>query len=448
MLKRKIVESNFANPIQAIKLFIATLLRRPGAIEIEEAFAKSGSRYSVRVWWLLLRETIFQAMNHDLNTKSGSLTYSCILAIGPLLATAFFFFQQFGGLEKLIDETLVPLISAYFSSDVGEQLQGYLKTFVANFKPAVLGSVAIATFLVTVIGLLAGIEKCFNSIFAVSIKRPLWRQVLNYWTLITITPFVVTLSASRLSSSFSNAVWVKTAVENFYWVGSFVSFSVQAFLFSLLFYFLPNRTLPFRALLWGGIFTASLFRILQYINVMLTQNVLANTTTTALYGTAPIIAVALFFWLRLVWMVVLFGACLVVSVANFEEHFRCDDSHLAPAEGLLQCASVYAAVCDDYLRSGEGAEVSRISDTAGVSIETAQHWLNWLRKRRVLFVSNSSAEEAYLPTHYGLSLQNNPRTFVEKILFFNFKNDGSNSESGASFIEQVERILLAKASDV
>jgi hypothetical protein len=140
-------------------------------------------------------------------------------------------------------------------------------------------------------------------------------------------------------------------------------------------------------------------------------------------------------------MVVLCGACFVVSVSNFEEYFRSDDSQSAPAESLLQCASVFAAACEDYQRSGEGVEVARIAAMAGVSDAVAQHWLYWLRKRRVLFVSSSAAGEAYLPTHYGLSLQNNPKAFIETILFFKFEGTEAAADSDLSFLAQTERIL-------
>jgi YihY family inner membrane protein len=423
---------------------LGLLFRRPGIQEVDEALLQARGRYSLRVWWLLLRETIFQARTHDLGTKSGSLTYSTILSCGPLLASAFFFFQQFGGLDKLIDETLVPLISSYFSEDVGDQLQGYLKLFVLNFKPAVLGSVAIATFLVTVVGLLGGIEKAFNSICAAPFKRPLWRQVLNYWTLLTITPFVITLSTSQLSRIFSNTIWLQSAWNHVSWLVYILSFGALAFGFSLLFYFLPNRSLPFKALFWGGLLTALMFRILQIINIFLTSNILENSTATALYGTAPLIAVALFFWLRLVWIVVLFGACFVVSIANFEEHLRSEETFVTPVDGLLNCAAVFAAVCEDYRSSGDGMDVLRLANVSGVSHFAVIHWLDWLRKRRVVFASAANGVERHFPTHLGLSMEQNPEIFVEKVLFSRLEDSDGNLNSCEGFLAQTTEIIKTR----
>ncbi len=433
--------------IHAVQSVFHNLLTRPSAPEIDSAFAISATaasgkkRYSCRILWLLLRETVYQAQNHDLGTKSGALTYSSILALGPLLATAFFFFQQFGGLEKLIEETLVPLISAYFSDAAGSQLQLYLKDFVQNFKPALLGSVAIATFLVTVIGLLYGIEKAFNDIFASPTRRPIWRQVLNYWTLLSITPFVVTLSTTKSTSFLSKLPNIQDTLDKFSFVGGVFSFGVLVAGFALLFLILPNRSVPMKCLLWGGALTAILFRLLQYINVFLTRNIFANTTATALYGTAPIIAVAFFFWIRLVWLVLLIGACLAVAVANFEEFANSDSGEAAPVDSMFFCAGVFSAVCEDYRASGNGISVARISARIGVSIGSVERWIYWLEKRRVVFSATSKFGATFFPTHYGLSLEEQPNVFLEKILFFRFGDEHDADESAGPFLTRIESIL-------
>jgi YihY family inner membrane protein len=431
-----------------VKGVFRSLLTRPSALEIDEEFVCKGRKYSPRVWWLLLRESIYQANTHDLGTKSSALTYSFILALGPLLATAFFFFQQFGGLEKLIDETLVPLISAYFSEAAGKQLQSYLIDFVRNFKPALLGSVAIATFLVTVVGLLYGIEKSFNDIFASPTKRPFWKQVLNYWTLLTLTPFVVTFSTSKTATLWDKVPSIQALASKLSVVGHLFSFGVLTLGFAALFLILPNRGVPLKGLLWGGALTAFLFKILQYINVFLTKNIFANTTATALYGTAPIIAVAFFFWIRLVWLVLLIGACLAVAIANFEEFANADSCELAPVDGVLFCAGVFAAVCNDYRASGNGISVQRIAAQLDISAASVEKWIFWLEKRRVVFSSASNMGACFFPTHYGLSLESEPKTFLEKILFFRFAEESletaakRNADSSSfSFLEKIEKIL-------
>ncbi len=433
--------------VQISRGFAQSLLLRPSPLEIEREFVERGKKYNLRVFWLLIRETIYQANNHDLGVKSAALTYSFILALGPLLATAFFFFQQFGGLEKLIEETMVPLISSYFSEAAGEQLKSYLLGFVHNFKPALLGSVAIGTFLITVIGLLYGIEKAFNDIFASPTKRPLWRQVLNYWTLLSITPFVITFSTSKTAEIFSKMPSVNGFIEKLAVLGHIFSFGVLTLGFAALFLILPNRALPLKGLLMGGALTAILFKFLQYINVFLTKNIFTNTTANALYGTAPIIAVAFFFWIRLVWAVLLLGACFAVAVSNFEEIANADADDAAPVDSMFFCAGVFAAVCDDYRSSGNGVSVSRISSTTGIAIPIVEKWVKWLEKRRVVFSSASNLGACFYPTHYGLSLENNPKVFLEKILFFRFAKEQFADDSDGPFLMRIEAMLRSAVKE-
>jgi YihY family inner membrane protein len=433
--------------VQVFRNFFQNLLLRPTPLEIEKEFVERGKKYSLRVFWLLVRETIHQANNHDLGVKSGALTYSFILALGPLLATAFFFFQQFGGLEKLIEETMVPLISSYFSDAAGEQLESYLMNFVRNFKPALLGSVAIGTFLLTVVGLLYGIEKAFNDIFASPTKRPLWRQVLNYWTLLSITPFVITFSTSKTAEIFNKMPSVNALAEKLAILGHIFSFGVLTLGFAALFLILPNRSLPLKGLLMGGALTAILFKFLQYINVFLTKNIFANTTANALYGTAPIIAVAFFFWIRLVWLVLLIGACFAVAVSNFEEIANADAEDAAPVDSMFFCAGVFAAVCDDYRSSGSGVSVSRISGATGIAIPVVEKWVKWLEKRRVVFSSTSNIGACFYPTHFGLSLEKEPRMFLEKILFFRFAQEHYADDSDGPFLNRIEAMLRSAVKE-
>jgi membrane protein len=393
------------------------LLTRPSAREIELALVRVGFlRRVTRTAGLLSREFLFQIRNHDLNTKSAALTYSCILALGPLLASLFFFFHRFGGLDALINKTLVPLIAANFSNAAADQLKGYLTAFVSNFKPDVLGSVAIASFLVTVVGLLVGIERAFNDIFAVRFRRPLWRQVINYWTLLTITPFALVVSTGKTAQFFARYPALDKIISQLSFLGHPLSIAIQSLGFAVLILILPNKKIPLKAVLAGGLTAGIGFQLLKALNVFLTRNIFANATATALYGTAPILAIAFFFWIKLVWLVILSGACLSVSITSIDDVVTPSEESSSPSNGLVQCSRVFSLICADFKRSGEGISAAAIATALKLDPTEVTHWLTWLGARKTIFSASTSGTERFFPTHQGLRLERDPKRFLASIL--------------------------------
>jgi membrane protein len=432
--------------VSGIRRMAQILLTRPSAREIELALMRAGplKRFR-RTTGLLTREFLFQIRNHDLNTKSAALTYSCILALGPLLASLFFFFHRFGGLDALINKTLVPLIAANFSNAAAEQLKGYLTAFVSNFKPDVLGSVAIASFLVTVVGLLVGIERAFNDIFIVRFRRPLWRQVINYWTLLTITPFALVVSTGKTAQFFARYPALDKIISQLSFLGQPLSIAIQSIGFALLILILPNKKIPVKAVLAGGFAAGVGFQILKAVNVFLTRNIFANATATALYGTAPILAIAFFFWIKLVWLVILGGACLSVSITSVDNIVTPGEESSSPSDGLVQCTRVFAMICADFKRSGEGISAASIATILKIDPSEVTHWLHWLEGRKAIFSAAASGTDRFFPTHQGLRFERDPRRFLAAILMTHPKMDReemSRAEQGISGEDAFTRSVL------
>jgi hypothetical protein len=114
---------------------------------------------------------------------------------------------------------------------------------------------------------------------------------------------------------------------------------------------------------------------------------------------------------------------------------------------MFFCAGVFAAVCDDYRSSGAGVSVSRISIATGIAVPVVEKWVKWLEKRRVVFSSTSNLGACFYPTHYGLSLENDPKTFLEKILFFRFAKECFADDSDSPFLNRIEGMLRSAVKE-
>jgi YihY family inner membrane protein len=397
---------------------------------------------------LVCRETKFLFEKEDVSTRSASLTYSVILSLVPLLAIAFTMFQFFGGLKVLMDQTLAPLIRDNFGKP-GDQIVGILQSFVENLSVSTLGPVSFATFLVTVIFLLLNIERHLNSIFHAKKERSFLQSSLNYWVLITLTPLVIVLSSTKSTELLSQFEFARELLDSF-GVLKFITFTIgfiaQAFGFSFIYYMLPAEKPSKRAILITGLIASFSFELLQFINVFLTKRSLSDSSSTQIYGSIPLIAVAFFFWLRLVALLLLGCACLGSALNRYfnsaDGKIKDTSGHRKPIQPLFDCSMIFGIILEEFANSSEGATKSKISRRTGMGKVDLESWTNYLLDQKLIFSSyNARDTECFYPTHNGLRFAESPERFLMEVLLCHFGFDLSKITAPESILE----LLPAKA---
>lgn len=368
---------------------------------------------------LVLREFINVARTKDLQTLSSSITYSFILALVPLLAIAFTFFKVFGGLKEFIERTMRPLILRAFQGDAGGQLASYLEALVENLETGTLGAVSFVTFFITVISLLMTIETSFNTINDVTRERSLLRRLMNYWALISLTPLLIVFSTAKSSQLVGRFTDIAALLDQFGILNVLrylLAFSAECCVFAFLYAVLPARKPTLRAVLSGGLCAALLFELLQRLNYLIVRGTLTDSTSMQIYGSAPLLAVAFFIWIRLVWVVILVGACLAVAMTRIWEGDKVQLGGESPAQGMLHCALVFAAVCDNYRRTGTGVAPGRLASQLSLSPDEAFKWVQWLKRQHCISSLSDGRAERLIPTFQGLGLEHHPHEFVTQVL--------------------------------
>lgn len=384
---------------------------------------------------LLVRKVLDLILTKDLETKAFSLTYSFILALVPLLAIAFTFFEVFGGLRNLVDETLKPLVQEHFPTETSLQLLGLLDLLISNLQTGTLGAISFVTFLFTVIGLLYNIEKSFNNLFDVRKERSLLRRVLNYWVLITLTPLAVVFSSAKSEQLLNNFEFASRFLteSGFLNISRYLfGFSIQSIAFACLYAVLPSRRVSWKANLIGGTAASVLFELLQYLNVFLSRLAFSDASIQQIYGTVPLLAVIFFIWLRYVWTVVLAGACLAIAYAHIFEANGQKGTLQAPTASLLNCADVFAFICQSF--KGQRTELSSdvIADALSLNVAEVQCWLDWLQSRDLIFRVSEGRQEQYFPTHAGLAREGDPAAFLREVLISSHPLKASHDATWAS----------------
>ena len=134
----------------------------------------------------LTRLTIRRARQERLPQVAGSLTFTTLLSIVPLLAVSFALFTRFpmfGRFETALEDYL---LKSLLPADIARTVLRYLHHFAANASDLTwMGSLFL---LVTAIAMLLTVENAFNQIWNVKRNRPLLKRVGMYLLMLAVGP--------------------------------------------------------------------------------------------------------------------------------------------------------------------------------------------------------------------------------------------------------------------
>jgi membrane protein len=240
---------------------------------------------------------------------AGSLTFTTVLAIVPILAvvlslyTAFPVFQEFRvALEDFLATSLMP-------PEVSSNIMEYLNQFARQASS--LTAIGGAFVVVTAILLVMTIDKTLNDIWHVGKQRRLSQRVMIYWAVVTLGPVVV--GASLWATSFVARESLGLIAQVPAAMGTAISFLplvLTGLGFSALFGVVPNRRVYWRDALIGG-FGAAI--VLEVMKSAFAYYIRSFPTYTVIYGAFATLPIFLL-WIYLSWLAVLMGAMVAVSL--------------------------------------------------------------------------------------------------------------------------------------
>jgi membrane protein len=264
--------------------------------------------FVLRVLHMLLKELL----GGQLNLRAMSLVYTTLLSIVPLLAVSFSVLKGFGvhnKIEPLLYNLLLPL------GENGADLTARIISFVENVKVGVLGSVGLALLIYTVIALMQKIESAFNFVWQVEHLRPLSQRFSNYLSVTLIGPVLIFsaigFTATVLNMEFSRALVAIEPLGTLMLLGSkLVPYFLVCMAFTLIYIFIPNTRVQFRAALVGGVIAGVLWKITGW---GFAEFIASSSRYAAIYSSFAIM-ILLLIWMYLSWLILLVGSQIAYFV--------------------------------------------------------------------------------------------------------------------------------------
>lgn len=297
-----------------IAAMISTLTLRRGWRESWQN-AVAGSLETLRNWpWFDTLRTLRLRFREDrLGLTAGSLTFTTLIAIVPLLTvmlalfTAFPMFSNFQeALQKYFLQSLVP-------DNIAKPVMGALTQFAS--KAHKVGSVGLVVLVISALALMLTIDRTLNAIWRVRKPRPIAQRVLVYWAAITLGPLVLGVSLSLTSYAISASKGLVGAMPGgVRLVLDVVEFVLLAATLAGLYHYVPNTHVRWRHAIAGGVFVSVGMELAKRGLGWYVGSVGSYSTVYGAFATVPIFLL----WLYTAWVIVLLGAVVAAYAPSLQ----------------------------------------------------------------------------------------------------------------------------------
>ena len=265
--------------------------------------------------WLDTLRTLHQRFREDrLGVTAGSLTFTTMVSLVPLLTVTFALFTAFPMFASFRKALEVYFLQNLVPDAIARPVFKQLTLFAS--KASQVGAVGLVVLVLTAIALLLTIDRSLNAIWRVRQTRPLAQRVLVYWATATLAPLVLGVS---LSLTTSYAVSASSGLDEALPGGvslllGLVELGLMAVGVSALFKFVPNTQVRWSHAALGGVFVAIGFELAKrglawYLGLAPTY-----TTIYGAFATVPI----LLSWIYLGWVIVLLGAVIAAYAPSLQ----------------------------------------------------------------------------------------------------------------------------------
>ena len=265
---------------------------------------------------------------------AGSLTFTTVLALVPMLTIALAIFTVFPLFNTFRTSLEAYFIQSLMPKAISTNILGYLNQFAT--KATRLSAYGAVALMVTSIATLATIDTVFNQIWRVKQKRPLIKRMMVYWALITLAPLLLGVSLTATSYLFDATSDLVGAIPGSKVLYTMTSILLSTCAFGLLYMAVPNRPIDWRDAAWGGLVAGVLFEIAKRI---FASFVIHIPTYTIVYGAVALFPIFLI-WIYTCWVITLFGAVITASlpVVKYERwwHVPRPGSRFVDAMALLE----------------------------------------------------------------------------------------------------------------
>jgi membrane protein len=258
----------------------------------------------------LMRITIDRVRKERLAQVAGSLTFTTLLSVVPLLAVSLALLSRFAvfhRFERAIDEYVM---KGLLPAEISRPILGHLSLFAANARS--LTWAGAISLLVTAIALLLTVENALNQMWQVKRNRPFLRRVGMYLLMLAAGPPVLGLSLWATSYVLGISMGVMGVLPpSLAFVLGMGPAMLGMVALTALFHFMPNTNVPWGHAVAGGLIASV---ALEMGKRGFAAYLVQLPTYRAVYGAFAAFPLFLL-WMYFSWLVTLIAAMIAANLA-------------------------------------------------------------------------------------------------------------------------------------
>lgn len=255
----------------------------------------------------------FKGFAEDKVTKlSGSLAYSTIFSLGPLLIVIISLCGIFLG-KDAVEGKIYGQLTAFVGADTAAQLQQIIRHASLAGKNTLAVVIGGITLLIGATAVFAEIQDSINSIWGLKPKpkkgwlKMLKNRFLSFSVIISLGfLLLISLAVTSVIDGFGERLRINfpdTTVVVFYIINVVVTFAIITLIFAVIFKVLPDADIKWKDVLAGAIATALLFMLGKFaISFYISKSNVGST-----YGATGSLVVLLL-WVYYSSLILYFGA--------------------------------------------------------------------------------------------------------------------------------------------
>lgn len=259
----------------------------------------------------LTQLTVQRAREERLPQVAGSLTFTTVLSVVPLLAVCFALFARFPIFQPVQDALNEHLLQVLLPADISRAVLRHLQDFAANAGGLTL--VGFLFLLATAVLMLLTVENALNRIWLVKKDRPLHKRVGMYLLVLALGPPALGASLWATAQVLRASIGlVGTLSPQAAFVMNLGPVLIGAIAMAALFYFVPNAQVRKRDAIVGGLLASIAFELGKR---GFAAYLLHVPTYKAVYGAFALVPVFLL-WVYLSWLLTLATALVTANLGR------------------------------------------------------------------------------------------------------------------------------------
>ncbi len=306
---------------------------------------------------------------------AASLTFTTLLSLVPLITIMLTVFAAFPVFTDMSNEIKSYVLSNMLPETGGKMITRYVEQFAQSASK--LTAMGITFLAIAAMLMMMTIDNAFHRIYRVYRQRKLVQRILVYWAVITLAPLLVGASLSMTSWLTSLSAGYAQHVP-FGGIAVLKLFPVilTAAAFTLLFSVVPNRYVPIRHALIGGVIAAIAF---ESMNLAFAYYITHFPTYKLVYGAFASLPIFLL-WIYLSWLMVLFGAIIASAIPHWRSEYVMRNDQATQ----LYFALHMLKLMDEGLKTGEVQVLHALSRRLRIGFEEVERTLQKLSDAKIV----------------------------------------------------------------